>query len=44
MVMVELYFSTLQYPVRPSFMTYDNIEVLSGKVKPDQKKVNMIEA
>ena len=30
---------SLQYPVRPSFMTYDNVDIQSGKVKPDQKKV-----
>ncbi|XP_045214874.2 DNA-directed RNA polymerase III subunit RPC5-like isoform X2 [Mercenaria mercenaria] len=31
----------LQYPVRPSFMTYDNVEILSGKVKPNQKKLEL---
>ncbi|XP_060603033.1 DNA-directed RNA polymerase III subunit RPC5-like [Ruditapes philippinarum] len=31
----------LQYPVRPSFMTYDNVELLSGKVKPNQKKLEL---
>ncbi|XP_052816674.1 DNA-directed RNA polymerase III subunit RPC5-like [Mya arenaria] len=31
----------LQYPVRPSYMTYDNVELLSGKVKPTQNKLEL---
>ena len=32
-----------QYPVRPSFMTYDSVDIAAGKVKPDQKKVSKSE-
>ncbi|XP_052262811.1 DNA-directed RNA polymerase III subunit RPC5-like isoform X2 [Dreissena polymorpha] len=31
----------LQYPVRPSFMTYDSVELLSGKVKPGQSRLEL---
>ena len=31
--------STLQYPVRPASMTYDDIPHLSAKIKPKQQKV-----
>ncbi|KAK3600874.1 hypothetical protein CHS0354_019221 [Potamilus streckersoni] len=31
----------LQYPVRPSHMTYDSVEHLSTRVKPNQKKVEL---
>lgn len=31
-----------QYPVRPKFMTYDNVDLIGGRVKPEQKKVHCI--
>ncbi|XP_061787772.1 DNA-directed RNA polymerase III subunit RPC5 [Nerophis lumbriciformis] len=30
-----------QYPVRPSTMTYDNVEHLSAKIKPKQQRVEL---
>ncbi|XP_077357964.1 DNA-directed RNA polymerase III subunit RPC5-like [Festucalex cinctus] len=31
----------LQYPVRPSTMTYDNINLLAAKIKPKQQRVEL---
>ena len=38
-----IYSNSFQYPVRPSFMTYDSVDIAAGKVKPDQKKVGKSE-
>lgn len=33
-------FLSPQYPVRPSSMTYDDVNHLSAKIKPKQQRVN----
>lgn len=34
-------FLSPQYPVRPSSMTYDDVNHLSAKIKPKQQRVNV---